>query len=133
MASARDGLGVMINKKEWDRLSTDVQELLKNIAMANFLWSSTYWEHSNIFGTKKWIEKGVEVDKLPAEDITRLEQFRNKHIEDLSKENPDFAKVAYSQFKFLSDAAEWRDISSPFSYGRNQQLPDLEKLKSYMK
>lgn len=126
-------LGVMINKKEWDRLSTEVQETLKNIAMANFLWSSTYWENSNIGGTKKWMDKGVKVTKLSSEEITKLQKLRNKHLEALSKENPDFAKVTYAQFKFLEDAAQWRDISSPFSYGSNQELPDLELIKSYIK
>jgi len=126
-------LGVMINKKEWDKLTPNTQALLKNIAMANFLWSSTFWEHSNITGTKKWIEKGVKITRLPAEDIAKLEKFRNKHIEDLSEQNPDFAKVAYAQFNFLKDVEKWREISSPFSYGRNQVLPDLEKIKSYIK
>jgi TRAP-type mannitol/chloroaromatic compound transport system substrate-binding protein len=126
-------LGVMINKKAWDKLSDHLKLLVKTAAQANFLWSSTYWEYSNIYGTKKFLEKGIKVTRLPPEEIKTLEEIRNKHVMKLAKENPDFAKVLYSQFKFLDDLSQWREFSSPFSYGRNQDLPDLDELKSYMK
>lgn len=126
-------LGVAINKKSWDKLSDNLKTVVEIAARATFVWSTSHWEFTNIEGTKKFLAKGVKVTHLPAEDLKRLEKIRNKHVMKLAKENPDFAKVLYSQFKFLDDLAQWREISSPFSYGRNQQLPDLELLKSYMK
>jgi TRAP-type mannitol/chloroaromatic compound transport system substrate-binding protein len=126
-------LGVAINKKSWDKLSDHLKTVIETAAMATFLWSSTHWEYSNIEGTKKFVDKGTTVSILPAEEIKTLEKIRNKHVMNLAKENPDFAKILYSQFKFLDDLSHWRTISSPFSYGRNQELPDLDEIKSYMK
>ncbi|RJR32996.1 MAG: ABC transporter substrate-binding protein [Desulfobacteraceae bacterium] len=126
-------LGVMINKKKWDALPDNLKNLLKHAAMANFTWSFSYYEYGSIDGTKKFLDKGVKITRLSDEDLVKLQKMANKHTLDNCKENPFFAKVAYSQFKFLKDIAQWRSIASPFTYGRNPELPDLEAIKGFIK
>jgi len=126
-------LGVMINKNSWNKLSPHLKDVIETAAQATFLWSTTFWEHSNFEGTTKFLDKGIKVTKYSSEDLAKLQKIANKHIEELSKANPDFAKVAYSQFKFLKDAWKWREIQSPFGYGRNAELPNLDLIKSYIK
>ena len=66
-------------------------------------------------------------------DTGKLQEFANQHTLESAKANPLFAKVAYSQMKFLKDFSAWRDIATPFSFGRNPALPDLEAIKAQIK
>ena len=126
-------VGVMINKKSWDALPDDLKEVFKIAAMANFAWSFTFYEYGSIDGTQKFIDKGTEITRLSDEDLAKLQKLANQHTLDSCKDNPLFAKVAYSQFKFLKDISQWRAIATPFTYGRNPELPDLEAMKQYVK
>jgi len=125
--------GVMINKKVWNNFTEKQKEVLKIAAMANFLWSYTYFEYQDIIATKKFLEKGIKITRLKDEDLDKIQKIVNKHTMESAKANPLFAKIAYSQYKFLNDLAEWRSISSPFSSGRNFVTPNLNELKAYTK
>lgn len=126
-------LGVMINKKAWDDLGPELQEVFKIAAMANFTWSFSFYAYGNIEGTQKFIDNGTEITRLNDADLAKLQQFTNQHTLESAKENPLFAKVAYSQLKFLQDYKAWRSIAEPFSFGRNPELPDLEAIKAQIK
>ena len=56
-------LGLMINKKAWEELGPELQEILKIAAMANFTWSFTFFEYASIDGTANFKEK-VTVTRL---------------------------------------------------------------------
>jgi len=126
-------LGVMINKKKWDELSDQLKSILRTAAMANFAWSFTFFEYESIESTQMFLEKGIEITRLNDKDLAELQKLANQHTIESCKENPLFAKVAYSQFQFLEEISTWRDIASPFSYGRNPHLPDLEAMKVFIK
>jgi TRAP-type mannitol/chloroaromatic compound transport system substrate-binding protein len=126
-------LGCMINKAAWDGLSDNLKQLLKTCAMANFVWSFTFFEHGSIEGTKKFVDKGIEITRLDDKSMAELQRLTNQHTLESCKENPLFAKVAYSQFKFLKDLSQWRAIGQPFTYGSNRELPDLDAIKACIK
>lgn len=126
-------LGIMINKKAWDGLPDQVKTTLKTAAMANFMQYFSFFEYRSIEYTQKFLDKGTKITRLSDEDLAKLESFANQHTLESSKENPLFAKVAYSQFKFLNDIAQWRSISTPYTYGRNFKLPDLDAIKACIK
>ena len=124
-------LGVMINKKVWDELPDQQKTMLKHAAMSNMLWSFTWMEYTSIDATKKFLDKGTEITRLSDEDLTKIQTMVDKYLIESSKENPLFAKVAHSQMKFLQDIAQWRSISTPFTYGRNPAaFPDMDALKA---
>ena len=126
--------GLMINKKSWDALPDRLKAVLKTAAMANIAWSYAYFEHESIGGTQKFLDKGIEVTRLSDKDLEELERVVTKVTLEMCKQNPLFAKVAYSQYKYLRDITTWRGYGSPFSYGRNSKLrPDLEAIKAYIK
>ena len=126
--------GIMINKKSWDALPDRLKVILKTCAMANFAWGFSFFEYEAIGGTKKFLDKGIKVTRLSDEDLAKLESFTKKRTLEMCKKNPLFAKVAYSQFKYLKDVSTWRTFSTPFTYGRNSKLrPDLEAIKAYIK
>lgn len=125
--------GCMINKKVWDKLSDNEKAILKTSAMANFMWSFTYFEYQDIAATKKFLDAGVQITKLPNEDLDKIQKLVNTHTIESAKKNPLFAKVALSQAEYLQDIAQWRSIEQPFGHGRNFELPDIEELKTLVK
>jgi TRAP-type mannitol/chloroaromatic compound transport system substrate-binding protein len=125
---------VLINKKVWDtKFTPEQREMLKTAAMANFLWSYTFLEYNNIAATKKFLDKGIKITRLNNADLATIQKSVNKHTLDVCKTNPLFAKIAYSQYKFLQDFAKWRTIADPFSHGRNVIPPDMEAIKAGIK
>jgi TRAP-type mannitol/chloroaromatic compound transport system substrate-binding protein len=124
---------VLINKKVWDKFTPQQKEMLKTAAMANFLWSYTFFEYNNIAATKKFLDKGIKITKLSKADMDTIQKSVNKHTLDSCKTNPLFAKIAYSQYKFLQDFAQWRSIAEPFSHGRNLTPPDMKAMKEAIK
>ncbi len=124
-------LGVMINKKVWDELPEQQKIILKYAAMANMIWSFTQMDYSCIDAVKKFEEKGTQITRISDEELNKIQDMVNKYVVESAKENPLFAKVAYSQLKFLKDIAQWRAISTPFTYGRNlKTMPDMEAIKA---
>ncbi len=125
---------VLINKKVWDEFSPEHKEMLKTAAMANFLWSYTFFEYNNIAAVQTFLDKGIEITKLGDEDIEKIQKLVNRHTLESCENNPLFAKIAYSQYKFLQDFGKWRSISDPFSHGRNIATPpDLNAIKEAIK
>jgi TRAP-type mannitol/chloroaromatic compound transport system substrate-binding protein len=125
--------GVMISKKAWDGLPDHLKAILKTSAMATLAWTFAYYDFSAIDGTKKFLDKGIKVTRLSEADIKKIQEVANKYTLETAKISPTFAKVIYSQFKFLQDMAQWRSMTSPFSYGRNPVLPDLDAIKACIK
>lgn len=125
---------VLINKKVWDtKFTPEQREMLKTAAMANFLWSYTFLEYNNIAGTKKFLDKGIKITRLSNADLAVIQKSVNKHTLDSCQANSLFAKIAYSQYKFLEDFAKWRSIADPFSHGRNVTPPDMQAIKAAIK
>jgi TRAP-type mannitol/chloroaromatic compound transport system substrate-binding protein len=122
-------LGVMINKKVWDELSEDHKNLLKHAAMANFLWSYTYFEKGAVDATEKFIADGTKVSRLSDDELKEIQEITNKLTLETAKKDPLFAEVIYAQYEYLEKMARWRGICQPFTFGRNIQLPDMEALK----
>ncbi len=123
-------LGLMINKKSWDALGPDLQAMLKTLAQANMIWSFTHNDYACIAGTADFLKSGTTITRLSQEDLDKIADMANELTLASAEENPDFAKAAYSMFKFMGDMAEWRKMQSPYNYGRNIKLPDMEKLKA---
>lgn len=125
--------GVIINKKAWESLPEKNQKLMITIAKETLGWTLAFYEYSAAAATKKFMDAGVEITRLPDSDLDKIQDMINAQVLESSKENPMFAKIAYSQFKFLETMKQWRSMSKPFLGGRDVRLPDLSTIKSYIK
>jgi TRAP-type mannitol/chloroaromatic compound transport system substrate-binding protein len=125
--------GVIINKKAWDSLPEKNQKLMVTLAKETLGWTLSFYEYSAAEATKKFLDAGVEITRLSDSDLDKIQEMINAQVIESSKANPMFAKIAYSQFKFLENMQQWRSISNPFLGGRNVVLPDLNEIKSYIK
>ena len=110
--------GVMINKKSWDSLSDMTKFKFKEAAMATMMWSWTYYEYGSGDYTNKFLEAGTKISRLDDQVLEKLQQASWKYMIEDAEKNPDFAKIAYSQVAFLEKMKFWREIQSPFTYGR---------------
>lgn len=126
-------LGVMVNKKAWDKLPDHLKTTLRTAALATCAWSFTFYEHGAIGGTKKFVDAGIKVTRLSNDDLKTLRKIAQKKILETCEGHPLFAKVIHSQYTFLKDVSKWRAFSSPFSYGENYELPDLDAIKAHIK
>lgn len=122
-------LGVMINKKTWNNLSDQQKNLLKNAAMANFIWSYTYFQKGAVEATDKFIEDGTNITRLSDEELQEIQELTNKLTIETAEKDPLFAEVIFAQYKYLEKMSKWRGLSQPFTFGRNIEMPDMEKLE----
>src|SRR5690554_4293030 len=123
--------GVMINKDAWDALSEETQEKLKIAADATMAWSLAWSERGSTEGTENFIEAGVQINPLSAEELDRIQEITNEVIVRGACEHPDHAKVYHSMVSYLEHYATWRDISAPFNMSRTMDnLPSLEEIEA---
>jgi TRAP-type mannitol/chloroaromatic compound transport system substrate-binding protein len=125
--------GLMINKKAWDSLPKKYQRIIKTAAAETRFWMFSMLEYKCYDATKQFVDKGITITRYDESTMEKLQTLVNNAIIKYSQENPIYAKVAYSQFKFLKDSVHWRNVSSPYSYGRNPIIPDLNILKKELK
>jgi TRAP-type mannitol/chloroaromatic compound transport system substrate-binding protein len=126
--------GIMINKKAWNKLPKNIQAAIKIAAQATVTQTLAYQEFTSMEGTKKFNDKGVKPKRLSEADLIQLAKLVNKYTYEECAANPSFAKTAYSYFSYLHGYQPWRKLAAPLGQGwENQPLPDLEKIKSYIK
>ena len=65
---------------------------------------------------------------LDPETLNKITDIAYKYLVEDAEANPDHAKIAFSQAKYLKDIAEWRSIEQPFMFGRNP--PKLDQIYS---
>jgi len=118
--------GVMINKAAWDKASDRVKFLAKEAAMASMMWAWTFYELNAADFTQKFKEKGIQTNILDQDAINKITDIAYKYLIEDAEANPDHAKIAFSQAKYLKDFAEWRSIEQPFMFGRNP--PKLDQI-----
>lgn len=127
-------LGLIINKKAWESLPKHLQAIIRVAAQATVTWWMSYQDYTSSTGTELFEEKGIKEYHLSDEDLTKLAELSNKYTYEMCAENPLFAKVAYSQFKYMHKMKNWLKLSAPLRGGwADQPLPDLEKIKTYVK
>jgi len=120
--------GVMINKKAFDKLPDRTKFMFKEAAMATMMWSWTYFEYSSGAYTRKFIEKGIKTTHLDKDTLDKIHFLAYEYMLKDAEKNPDYTKIAFSQAKYFKDIAEWREIQSPFEFGRTP--PKINELYS---
>ncbi len=120
-------MGVMINKKAWDSLDKDLQETIQYAAKVATLEFFCKQYFDVIEYTQKFIDKGIEINSYPQEDLDRIQSMVDVHTAELAKDDPMFKKSIESQNKFRKAFAKWREMEGPFGFGYNPKTyPELK-------
>ncbi len=122
--------GVMINKGAWDSLPPDLKKIIEVAANDNMIYMSARTESTAGDGIRKFKEAGTQVTKISPKELKQIEEWMWEYVVEEAKKNPDYNKVATSQFQYLKDFSVTRDYEYPYSQGRNPitmpKLPDLK-------
>jgi TRAP-type mannitol/chloroaromatic compound transport system substrate-binding protein len=91
---------IYINMDSWNALPEDLQQVFYLAANENILstWIST--SMLDIDAMQFYKENGNELVRMTDETIVTLIDWANKYMDDLSKDDPFFAKVRASQIEF---------------------------------
>jgi TRAP-type mannitol/chloroaromatic compound transport system substrate-binding protein len=123
-------LGVMINKDAWAKLPEDLKKVVEYAAYASCSYMSAWFEQQNVEALEKFKKSGTQVFNLNNNELKTLEGYSWEYLLEESKQNPDFLKVAVSQFQYLKDFQGIRSKQEPFGQGRNPfTIPNLPGLK----
>jgi len=101
LCQATDLTEMLINKDFWNKLSPDLQEIIRVGAMASFTdtWNLTIYRNSQALKTLK--EKhGVQVHETPKDYYPEFVKATNKVLNKYADKDPFFKKVLDSQRKF---------------------------------
>ncbi|MGB9699667.1 MAG: TRAP transporter substrate-binding protein [Thermodesulfobacteriota bacterium] len=123
-------LGVMINKDAWNKLPDEYKRIVDIAARAGASYMSSWYEVDNIAAIEKFKKSGTQIFKLTNDELKILEGYSWEYLLDEAKKNPDWLKVALSQFQYLKDFQVTRSKQEPFGQGRNPfTIPNLPGLK----
>lgn len=105
-------LDLFVNKRAYEGLPADLQEIIKTAATRMHNWCLGEFETKNSLYLQKIInESDVEVRILSKEILDRLKVFTDESIEDLIAKSPDSKKVFTSFEKFRKDMKFWAGYS----------------------
>jgi TRAP-type mannitol/chloroaromatic compound transport system substrate-binding protein len=116
--------GVMINKAAFNKLPDRTKFLFKEAAMASMMWAYSYFEYSSGEYTRRFLDKGIKATKLDDATMVKIENLAYRYLTEDAEANPDHAKIAFSQARFLKDFSHWRSMQAPYSFGRNPAALD---------
>lgn len=108
---------IIINKKVWDGLPPDLQELFRAAVMDTYLrtWLRYVRENSAVLGDLK-DKHGVTVHRTPKDVLVKQLETWDRIREKFAAENPFFKKVMDSQ----------RQYAAVVVPGRQQMFPDYD-------
>lgn len=120
-------MGVMINKAAWEALDKETQSLVQAASKVAFLEFITkqYWD--SIEGTKNFLDKGIQLNKIDTETLDKIEKIVNKYTEETAATSPLFKKAIESQINYRKALSTWRNIEEPFNFGYNpKEYPNIK-------
>ncbi len=107
-----------VNMNTWKRLPDELKPLVEYATKVSYLISYAKWEYSNIDAVRTFRKKGTDITKLDSKTIEELEKLTVRLAEQEAAKNPDFLKVAKSQYNFLKGYKEWRYMAKPYGQGK---------------
>lgn len=128
-------IGVMVNKKAFDKLPKQYQTIFKYACKAAAMDSLTFYEADASRAIEKFIAKGTKIVKLDDESLRKLDEMAGDYIIQALKERGPglFAKILKSQMEYLQEYKDWRDMTGKFGFGFHPSyvdrvLAELEKM-----
>ena len=106
-------LQFMINKRSWDRLPEDLQEILR-VAMrtaAYDMYIQSYHESSENLAVLDSEYPNIKIRTFPEDVMTALRKANDELLAEKAKEDPLAKEILESQANYLKKVRHWTDIS----------------------
>jgi hypothetical protein len=89
--------------------------------MSSMMWAWTYFEYASIAYSKKFEDAGTEISRLSDEALSQIQAIAWEQVLEDAKANPNHARLAFSQVKYLYEYQLPRNTQAPFTHGRNPE------------
>ena len=110
-------LDLFVNKRAFEGLSIDLQEIIRTAAYRLNAWATAEFEAQNNFYLRKLIEEeGVDVRRFSDEVLAELRKYSEEVIQELIAEDEASAKVYASLSKFTGEIRSWSEYSEKLYY-----------------
>lgn len=110
--------GIIINKEKWQELPDDLKAIVEAASKVCFVESFASSTLNSSRATNEMLKQGIVVNRLSDEDLLSIEKEKNKLMEQLASENPDYAAVLKSQITFDKEIAPYRKQLQPWGFGK---------------
>jgi TRAP-type mannitol/chloroaromatic compound transport system substrate-binding protein len=106
-------LQFMINKKSWEKLPADLQEILR-VAMrvaAYDMYAQSYHESGENWASIKTEYPDIKVKSFPPEVIAALKKANEELLAEMAGSDPLAKEIIDSQAAYMKKVRAWTDIS----------------------
>lgn len=106
-------LQFLINKKKWEKLPADLQEILR-VAMrvsAYDMYAQSYHESAENLAKMKEENKEIQVKSFPDEVITAMKTANAELLKEMAEKDPLAKEIIDSQAAYMAKARAWTNIS----------------------
>ncbi|TYO98544.1 secreted protein [Geothermobacter ehrlichii] len=105
-------LETFVNKKAWESLPKDLQEIVTTAAARSNIWMLSEFEAKNNTYLQKLIkEHGVQLKQFPDDVVKTLRKYAAEVIEEIAGKDKQAKKVYESFRKFQDNVRAWAKIS----------------------
>lgn len=107
-------LELLINKSSWEQLPADLQQVVRQAAMAAGAWMYSAMERFNSQALKELAtKKNVQLLPFPEKVIQKLRVATQEALDAEAEKSADFKRVYEAYQAFQQDYQPWRRLSSP--------------------
>ena len=107
-------LEIMINKKAWEKLPKDLQDIITTAAARSNIWMLSIFESKNEYYLEKLVkEHHVKLLKFPDSVLKQLKKYAHEVVLEIAeKDKTGFSKKVYEDYmKFFKQIQKWKKIS----------------------
>ncbi|WP_041223523.1 TRAP transporter substrate-binding protein [Deferribacter desulfuricans] len=115
-------LEMFVNKKAFESLPKDLQEIIVTAAYRSNLWMLSTFEAKNNFYLNKLInEHGVKLKQFPEPVLKQLKKYSQEVLEEIVEKDPLSKKVYDNFLAFKKNVVAWANISE-IAYAKTLNL-----------
>ena len=106
-------LQFMLNKRKFDRLPEDLQQILKTAmrTSAYDMYIQTHHESGESWHKMKTEFPNIQVKTFPSDVITAMREANDKLLAEYAEKDPQAKRIQDSQAEYMRKARAWTDIS----------------------
>ncbi len=118
-------VGVMVNKKAFDKLSKVYKAIFRTACRAAAMESLTFYEADSGRAIEKFVAKGTKIVTLDDASLKKLDELSGQYIIQAARERKGlFAKILKSQMEYLNEYKDWREMTGKFGFGFHPSYVD---------
>jgi TRAP-type mannitol/chloroaromatic compound transport system substrate-binding protein len=110
----------MINKAVWDKLTPDLQEIMRVASVHATMMRNAAFNRETALACKELVDSGIEVTRTPDDVLANFLETWEKIQEEYAAKDPFYRKVIDSQKKYAEVVVPFRlSFWPPYEFAGN--------------